>query len=289
MKKRLISFVLVIAVIMVGCASGATTEGTVTSAVHAEATSTETTAAVSTTKQTEVTTYTPETLPPNTSGKVEIRTISVSYSIPNNSYLITSAGGDTVAVDPAEMPSRERLLINPILIVSTHDHFDHVDPEFTDSYDCEKIIAEMGEVTVGNFHVFTILSSHTDDNISETAGNMIIVFEVDGLRIAHMGDIGQTILTDEQMEQLGEIDIAFMQFDNSFSYMSVKNEKGFTLIEQLNPKIIIPTHNSALGTQTLIAKYGPITEVDDILAISVEDLPEDTLNVYIIKNNHIYS
>jgi L-ascorbate metabolism protein UlaG (beta-lactamase superfamily) len=232
---------------------------------------------------------TPETLPPNTSGKVEIRTISGSVTYPYNSYLITSSAGATAVVDPTSMPSKEKLLIDPVIIVSTHTHFDHVDPDFIHSCDCEKIIAVMGDITVGDFHAFTILSSHSDDNIGETSGNLIVVFEVDGLRIAHMGDIGQTFLTEEQLEQLGEIDIVFMQFDNSYSGMSVKNEKGFALIEQLNPKIIIPTHYKTSEKETLIEKYGPITELDDILAISVSDLPEDTLNVYIIENNYNYS
>jgi hypothetical protein len=56
-----------------------------------------------------------------------------------------------------------------------------------------------------------------------------------------LGDIGQTTLAKEQLEKLGNIDIAFMQFENEYSDMSIKNKKGFKLIEQFNPKIVIPT------------------------------------------------
>ncbi len=54
-----------------------------------------------------------------------------------------------------------------------------------------------------------------------------------------MGDIGQNELTEEQLDAIGEIDIAFMQFENSYSRMNLDNLKGFTMIEQVNPRIVI--------------------------------------------------
>jgi hypothetical protein len=79
-----------------------------------------------------------------------------------------------------------------------------------------------------------------------------------------------------------------MQFENDHSSMTLKNEKGFKLIEQLNPVIVVPTHYSDKALTVLEEKYGPITEIENCLEISKEDLPEGTLNVYRILNNHIY-
>lgn len=196
------------------------------------------------------------TLPPNKSGKVEIRTISTSFSYAFNSYLITSVEGETAVVDPALMPKLSNLALDPVIICSTHKHDDHNDKTFTDAFDCEKILSQSVDVTVGSFHVFTIPCSHEGDAIQPESKNVIIVFEVNGLRIAHMGDVGQTSLTEDQLEKLGEIDIAFMQFQNSFSSMTLENMKGFTLIEQLNPKIIIPTHYKKEAIPVLEEKYG---------------------------------
>jgi hypothetical protein len=50
-----------------------------------------------------------------------------------------------------------------------------------------------------------------------------------------MGDIGQEHLTIKQINELGKIDVAFMQFSNRFSGM-FDSDKGFTLIEELNHK-----------------------------------------------------
>ncbi len=233
----------------------------------------------------------PEVLLPlteNTSGKVQIQTVSGSSSYLYNSYIITSAEGETVIVDPTEMPGKDVIDLSPAAIVNTHAHPDHNDQAFSDSYDCQKIPFVAGDINTEDFHIYTVASSHMRDTISDKPDNFIIVFEVDGLRIAHMGDIGQKTLTDEQLEAIGPIDIAFMQFENQYSLMNLKNMKGFNLIEQLNPKIIIPTHYSDQDVAVFDEKYGGVTEFENVLTISKDDLPEKALNVYKITNTHYY-
>ncbi len=224
----------------------------------------------------------------NESGKVLIQTVSKSSTYPYNSYIITSVNGESIVLDPTAMPKKEECNINPAAILSTHTHQDHIDAVFLNSYECEKLAYKKGEIDTEDFHIYTILSSHNGDTIAETNLNVIIVAEVDGLRIAHMGDIGQTALTEEQRKELGEIDIAFMQFENSYSNMSLQNGKGFNLMDQLKPKIIIPTHYGNAALPMLEEKYGVITELENILEISEEDIPEQTA-VYRILNKHVYT
>lgn len=295
MKRILITTVLAAALILTGCQTVKTNnDGTlaetaaVTQAVT-EATAAVTEAAVTTAAAT--TKAAREKLLPlteNTTGKVQIQTVSGSVTYKYNSYIITSAGGETVIVDPTEMPDKDLIDLSPAAIVNTHAHGDHNDLAYSDSYDCQKLPYIAGDISTEDFHIYTVASSHSGDTIKDPADNYIIVFEVDGLRIAHMGDIGQETLTDEQLEAIGPIDIAFMQFDNSYSSMSLKNMKGFNLIEQLNPKIIIPTHYAKADLPLFDEKYGGSTEAENVLAISAEDLPEDTMHVYLITNTHYY-
>ncbi|MDF2539327.1 MAG: hypothetical protein K0S76_2348 [Herbinix sp.] len=224
----------------------------------------------------------------NDSGKVLIQTVSQNVTYPYNTYIISSVNGENVVVDPSMMPKKEILDINPAAIISTHNHPDHSNPAYTKSYDCPNILYVKGEIKTEDFNIYSIPSSHDSDTITEAPTNVLVVFEVDGLCIVHMGDIGQTTLTKEQLTELGEIDIAFMQFENSYSSMDLENMKGFNLIEQLNPKIIIPTHYTNNSLAELEAKYGAVTEFVNSMEISKEDLPEDTLHVYRISNTHIY-
>lgn len=304
MRKHILPIAMVLVILLAGCSSGASgasvtttasADSTQTAAAAAETKSVETTAAATaeTTAAETTAAVTPAVelvlpLTENTSGKVMIQTVSGSLSYKYNSYIITSAEGESVVVDPTSMPRIDVVDINPAAIISTHAHDDHVSIKFNESYDCPKILYTEDDINTRDFHIYTIPSSHADDKILDDATNYIAVFEVDGLRIAHMGDIGQTSLTEEQIAAIGEIDIAFMQFENSYSDMSLDNAKGFTLIEQLNPKIIIPTHYTDAATAVLTDKYGAITEFENVLTISKDELPDNTRNVYHITNTHKY-
>lgn len=225
----------------------------------------------------------------NTSGKVQIQTVSSSPIYLYTSYVISSKEGENVVVDPTSMPNKKTVELNPAAIVSTHLHPDHYDPVYYDAYTCKTFSGTKDDIKTKDFHIYSTLSSHSGDEINPNDPNVIIIFEVDGLRIAHMGDIGQTKLTDEQLKALGQIDIAFMQFDNSYSDMSIDNQKGFKLIEQLNPKIVIPTHYPDSAIPVFESRYGKVTEVNNVLQISKEDIPSKPLQFYRITNTHTYN
>lgn len=224
----------------------------------------------------------------NTTGKVLIQTVSASPTYKTTSYIITSSEGESVVVDPTSMPAKAVVDINPAAIVSTHNHPDHTDSGYVKEYNqtAQLIMYEEGDIKTKDFHIYTVSSSHNGDTIN--GSNYIIVFEVDGLRIAHMGDVGQTSLTEEQLTAIGKIDVAFMQFENSYSDMSVENMKGFTIIEQVMPKIVIPTHYSDKSRTLLEEKYKTITVTENSLEISKDGLPETDLNVYEMTNTHKY-
>jgi len=297
MIKRIFPVLLSVLLLLAGCTAGTKETAGVTSAATAAAqTSGSSSAAPAAETAIPAEATAAPTVPvalvlpltENTSGKVQIQTVSGSLTYKYNSYIITSAEGESVVVDPTSMPSIDIVNINPAAIISTHAHDDHVSKKFTEAYDCQKILYTKADISTKDFHIYTVASSHADDTILDDATNYIVVFEVDGLRIAHMGDIGQTVLTDDQLAAIGEIDIAFMQFENGYSDMSLKNEKGFNLIEQLNPKIIIPTHYTDAAIPVITEKNGDITEFDNVLTISKDALPEKALTVYHITNTHKY-
>lgn len=222
----------------------------------------------------------------NSTGKVQIQTVSGNEAYPFNTYVITSAEGESVIVDPTMMPPRSMVELNPALIVSTHGHSDHTDTNWVATYDCKKISYFQADMKTRDFRVYTVLSAHQGKTLGSS--NVIAVFEVNGLRIAHMGDIGQDALTKEQLKAIGPIDIAFMQFENNYSSMNLQNEKGFKLIEQLNPSVIIPTHYTDQAIPVIESKYGKITDFANVLAVSPDDIPAKKLTVWHISNTHKY-
>lgn len=226
----------------------------------------------------------------NTSGKVQIQTVSSSSTYPYTSYIITSANGESIVLDPTSMPPKEVIDLLPAAIISTHAHSDHTDSSFTNTYDCPHFTAEVTTLDTKDFKIATLASSHQNDTIDQFPSNTITLLEVDGIRIAHMGDIGQSTFTEEQLTILGHIDIAFMQFhnDGNSSGLGLTPEKSFKLMEQLKPTIIIPTHYTEDFLPDLEQKYGEIQEFDNVLTISKDDLLATSVNMYRILNTHVY-
>ena len=190
----------------------------------------------------------------NTSGKTMIRQVQTNPR--GTSFVLVSSQGTVIAVDGSRMPSG----FKADGIAATHPHYDHIDEEMLNlpaNKDAVKLIAKAGEKTIKDVKWIGIASSHRNDAIDpEVPDNVIMVFEIDGLRIAHMGDIGQESLTAEQLAQLGKIDVAFMQIENGFSKYRVANGKALKILEQLKPTVVVPTHTNAAGDAKLAEVMG---------------------------------
>jgi L-ascorbate metabolism protein UlaG (beta-lactamase superfamily) len=224
----------------------------------------------------------------NETGKTIIQTVSKSSFTPTNSFIIISQAGTTIVADPTSMPTPEELDLQPDVVTITHQHSDHIDPKFTDNLKSKKSVATVESFDIKDIHIYSIASSHRGDLINyENPDNVIYVFEVDGLRIAHMGDIGQEHLTIKQIEALGKIDIALMQFSNPFSGMFA-SDKGFRLIEELKPHIIIPTHSNPKSTRKIGKMVGKLEVVENILEINKDAIIKEDRKVIWLKNKLNY-
>ena len=128
------------------------------------------------------------------------------------------------------------------ILLTTHTHDDHVDTDFIEKFPGQKIMAAAGKIELPDVKVTSISGEHNDDLLYT---NYILVIEVDGLRIVHFGDLGQTTIRDEQLAVIGShVDIAFSQLFNPFSSMDETNNKGIKQMSQVKPLIFVPMHAS---------------------------------------------
>ena len=131
-----------------------------------------------------------------------------------------SAEQGTVFIDPfADMSGLASRGINfeypPIeaddvdLLLVTHEHGDHNGVEAI-AGDPAVLRATAGTHESPLGEVIGIASEHDQAAGTQRGPNTIFVFELEGLRVAHLGDFGQAGLRAEQAAAIGEIDLLFV-------------------------------------------------------------------------------
>ena len=153
------------------------------------------------------------------------------------SFLITSDAGIRIITDPY-MPN-ERLNYDEIkeladIVTVSHEHSDHNnvaavggDPEIV------KGTAEVKEIKFNGIPTY-----HDEASGSQRGNNTIFCFEVDGIRICHLGDLGHR-LGDKEVAELDSVDIVLIPVGGNYT---IDAKVATEVCGKLAPKVIIPMH-----------------------------------------------
>jgi len=126
----------------------------------------------------------------------------------------------------------------PVDIVTvSHDHFDH---NAVDRVAGEPTVVKgVGKRVVRGIEFTGIHSFHDDQQGAERGENTIFAFELEGIRIAHLGDLG-TPLDGSQLEALGDVRFLLIPVGGHFTIdagTAAKVVKGLSRV-----RIVVPMH-----------------------------------------------
>jgi L-ascorbate metabolism protein UlaG (beta-lactamase superfamily) len=107
--------------------------------------------------------------------------------------------------------------------------------------------------------VLGVDSHHYDKDTDKERGyNTIFAFEIDGVKLCHLGDLGRK-LTDKQKSDIGKVDVLMIPVGGKFTLDKAAID---TVISQLAPRIVIPMHYK---TSVMKDEDWPIATVDEFL------------------------
>jgi L-ascorbate metabolism protein UlaG (beta-lactamase superfamily) len=134
------------------------------------------------------------------------------------------------------------------LLLITHEHPDHNNAEAIENPG-QVIRSAAGTHRSSIGEVVSIASEH--DAVAGTAlgANTIVVFSLDGLRIAHFGDFGQRGLRPEQREAIGAVDLVFVPVGGNGA--TLDGQAAARLVHELGPSWAIPMHYQTEATDFL--------------------------------------
>lgn len=143
-----------------------------------------------------------------------------------------------VVIDPFEEKTGLKVPnFSADILLITHDHYDHNNAKAIKGEPFT--ITCPGEYEIKGVFVQGIPSFHDDAQGKERGLNTIYVIEAEGIKFCHMGDFGQNQLTDEQLEQIGKIDVLMIPVGGNYTIGSSEAQK---VVGQIEPKITIPMH-----------------------------------------------
>jgi L-ascorbate metabolism protein UlaG (beta-lactamase superfamily) len=158
-------------------------------------------------------------------------------------------GGTTVVIDPfGDMTALEgRGLrwdypaigdVEADLLLITHEHRDH---NAVDAIGGEPVIlrSTAGRLDSPIGEVLAVASEHDAAAGTERGPNTLFAFAFGGLRVAHLGDLGQRTLRDEQVRALGPIDLLFAPVGGQ---VTIGADQATEIAARLGARIVVPMH-----------------------------------------------
>ncbi len=116
----------------------------------------------------------------------------------------------------------------------SHDHFDHNNVAAVPGN--PQVVR--GTAKVKGMEFKGISTYHDDAGGSQRGNNIIFCFEVDGIRVCHLGDLGHP-LSDKQVAEVGSVDVLLIPVGG---YYTIDANVATAVCNQLQPKVVIPMH-----------------------------------------------
>jgi len=196
----------------------------------------------------------------------------------NTSVMIVSSRGTVTLMDGfLTLPD-----IRPDLITVSHFHGDHFDPHLLGFVRCARSTAKAESFVHKDVRVEGLASSHGGRIDLSWPTNVVYILYVDGMRIAHLGDFGQTEFTEEQRRALDNVDVLIAPVTGSLA----PEEKSVELFRQIKPKLFLPTHCTRAGRALLRAWVDDVVVRDDSIEIGSGDLMPGKTRLLVLKRSN---
>jgi len=158
------------------------------------------------------------------------------------------------------------------IVTISHAHHDHDASDKVTGV--KKVLEGPGEYEVMGVSIIGYPSFHDTKQGAERGKNTIFVFEAEGLRLAHLGDLGHTI-TDDLVNEIGSIDVLMIPVGGKFT---IGPKEAVEIVGKIDPYFTIPMHYAVpgLNAQTFIGME-PVETFIKETGMTVENLPKFSL------------
>ena len=182
----------------------------------------------------------------------------------HSEFLMESADGYRILTDPFDDHVGYPMhTVDCDAVTVTHGHGDH--SYVQKAQGAQVIVDHAGTVHLTPEITVTGIPCWHDDQQGKLRGpNLIFIYEIDGLRVAHFGDLGAW--DEELAARLEDIDILMIPVGGFFT---INAASAARLIERIKPRMVLPMHYKTDANASW-----PIAPLDGCLAaLGAQDAP----------------
>jgi L-ascorbate metabolism protein UlaG (beta-lactamase superfamily) len=133
------------------------------------------------------------------------------------------------------------------LLLVTHEHLDHNGVEVVGG-DPAVIRSTAGRLDSPVGEVVAVASEHDAHAGTERGPNTIFCFTLDGVRVCHFGDFGQSELRPEQAAAIGQVDLLFVPVGGQ---ATIDGGQAAAIVSRLRPRVAVPMHYRTVAVNFL--------------------------------------
>lgn len=173
------------------------------------------------------------------------------------------------------------------ILLITHNHPDHNNVKAVGG--SPFLISGPGEYEIKGIYIQGIPAFHDKAKGKSRGKNTCYTIEAEEMKLCHLGDLGQSELTEEQIEALGEIDILMIPVGGIYT---IDGEDASKIISQIEPKIVVPMHYSLPklklkleGIEKFLKVMGK-KEVEPLnkLSMKEKELPQEETEIVVLEH-----
>jgi len=176
------------------------------------------------------------------------------------------------------------------IVTVSHQHEDHNQADLVKGV--KRLVSGPGEYEIMGVSIIGIPTFHDEKKGAKRGKNTIYVYEMDGLRLVHLGDLGHK-LHEKILEKIGDIDILMVPVGGEYT---IGPTEAVEVARAIEPKMVIPMHYQMPGlnpatfaklssTKPFLAEIGLLVEKTDKLSVKKENIGEESKVILLEKKN----
>lgn len=168
----------------------------------------------------------------------------------------------------------------------SHDHYDHANIKAIAGNPL--VVNGLGEYEAKGVFAAGIPAFH-DNVLGKERGRVVIYkIEAEDIKLCHLSDLGQKELTDEQVEDIGEVDVLFCPVGGKYT---IDAKEAANIISQIEPRLVIPMHYKLPqlsvdleGVEKFLKQMGKEDAVKEKkLKVSAKNLPAEETEIKVLE------